>query len=452
MQSQVENYIVSLSKKIFDMIPSPIVASLYFFGESMNYIRFNQHKIRQSTCVKQGEARLTLQLEDKEASYYWTLFWNPSDDGSQAKKFISSFQEELRWLDSNSEVSLNTGTQTSRTSKPSHQQPNLEAICRFLNQTKLDLAGLLATGSQWRASLNKAGQYHWFDSESHFFDYSLYTKDSAQQNKALKNIYFARDWDQGDFESQIENTKHQLMHFQSQSLPIQPGKYRAFLAPTAMAELIGMLSWGALSYDSYKKGLSPFRKLGDQEISLSPLFNLRENFDLGLETPFNSIGEIAPSTLDLISHGKLKTFLISSSSAAEYGVVSNFAESGSWGKESLRSPELLPGNLSSDDILHALGTGLYLSNLHYCNWSDRSTARVTGMTRFGCFWVENGQIKSPIQDFRFDVSLYDIFGPIGLEALTKESQIIPYTDTYQMRALGGVSTCGALIKEFACVL
>jgi predicted Zn-dependent protease len=452
MRPQPKNYIESLSKKIFGITPNPFVTSLYFSGESMQYVRFNQSKIRQSTFVDQGEIRMTLQSENQEATYQWDLRWDLNEDCDIAKAFIKSFQEETQWLDPNSEVYLNIGTQTSLTSKPSHQKPDLEIICQYLDQTKMDLVGLLATGNQWRASLNKAGQYHWFDSESHFFDYSLYTHDSERQNKALKDIYFSRDWDQAQFQSQVERIRHQLGYFQSKSLRIRPGKYRTFLAPAAMAELIGMLSWGALSYDSYKKGLSPFKKLGDQEVSLSPLFHLRENFDLGLQTPFNSVGEVSPPVLELISYGKLKTFLISSSSAAEYGVASNFADSGAWGKESLRSPELLPGSLSSNDILSELDTGLYLGNLHYCNWSDRSTARVTGMTRFGCFWVENGQIKAPIHDLRFDVSLFDIFGPNGLEALTQEVQIIPHTDTYHMRALGGLSTCGALIKEFACVL
>jgi predicted Zn-dependent protease len=365
---------------------------------------------------------------------------------------LATFQEEYPWLDPDPGVYINRGSQTSETSKPTQKKPDLNKICDFLNRSRLDLAGLFCSGVQWRASLNSFGQNHWFDSESHFFDYSIYTKDLEGNNKALKNTYFAKDWDTVQFENQIQEMNHQLSYFQAKSLTVPKGKYRTYLTPSAMSELIGMLSWGALSFDSYKKGLSPFKKLGDQKVTLSPLFNLRENFELGLQTPFNSIGELAPAQLDLITNGILKTFLISSSSASEYGVTSNFAETGTWSKESPRSPEILPGDLPSSAVLNRIGTGLYLGNLHYCNWSDQRSARVTGMTRFGCFWVENGKIKAPIRDFRFDVSLYEIFGPTGLEALTQETQIIPHTDTYHLRALGGVSTPGALIKEFACVL
>jgi len=445
-------YIEELSQKIFQSDFNGSTASLYFSGETMSYIRFNQSRIRQSTSVEQGEAQLTLKFNKKEAHFRWDLRWEINQDLVIAKSFIDSFQLQLKWLDRNDEVHPNEGSLKSFTAKPSQQLPSLEKVGSFLQEVGADLAGLLASGNQWRASLNQQGQSHWFESESHFFDYSLYSKDPTGNNKALKNTYFAKDWDQSHFETQVLGTKHQLSYFQTQSRTIMPRKYRAFLTPAALSELLGILSWGALSYDAYKKGLSPFKKLGDGEILLSPLFNLRENFDLGLQAPFNSIGELAPPKLDLISEGKLTTFLVSSSSSAKYGVKSNFADSSGWGKENLRSPELLPGSLPSSEILSTLGTGLYLGNLHYCNWSDRASARVTGMTRFGCFWIENGIIQAPIQDVRFDISLFDIFGPKGLEALTQETTIIPHTDTYHLRSLGGLSSCGALIKEFACVL
>jgi len=47
-----------------------------------------------------------------------------------------------------------------------------------------------------------------------------------------------------------------------------------------------------------------------------------------------------------------------------------------------------------------LGTGIYVSNLHYLNYSDRQACRMTGMTRFACFWVENGELVAPIRPNR----------------------------------------------------
>ena len=100
-----------------------------------------------------------------------------------------------------------------------------------------------------------------------------------------------------------------------------------------------------------------------------------------------------------------------------------------------------------ENILKELGTGLYLSDLHYLNWSDRETARLTGMTRYACFWVENGEIRSPIQDLRFDESFYSLFGD-ALVDLTNFSEIIPNTGSYFQRDVGGSRVPGILLSEF----
>jgi predicted Zn-dependent protease len=85
------------------------------------------------------------------------------------------------------------------------------------------------------------------------------------------------------------------------------------------------------------------------------------------------------------------------------------------------------------------------------NWSDPVSARVTGMTRYACFWVENGEIVGPIKDMRWDESLYEALGS-KLVALTTHTAIDPAVDTYFQRALGGSRTPGALIENFTFTL
>ncbi|MEM6717485.1 MAG: metallopeptidase TldD-related protein, partial [Cyanobacteria bacterium P01_C01_bin.147] len=127
--------------------------------------------------------------------------------------------------------------------------------------------------------------------------------------------------------------------------------------------------------------------------------------------------------------------------------ASTFAEGG----EYLRSPTLAPGNLTESDILTALDTGLYVSNLHYLNWSDRPNGRITGMTRYACFWVENGKIIAPIENLRFDESLYNFWGEKLLD-LTQTGQFIPEVGSYGFRDLGGTLVPGMLVQDFAYTL
>ena len=73
------------------------------------------------------------------------------------------------------------------------------------------------------------------------------------------------------------------------------------------------------------------------------------------------------------------------------------------------------------------------------------------MTRYACFWVEKGEIAGPIQDLRWDESLYEAFGA-KLIQLTSHSEIDPFTDTYFCRSLGGRRGPGALIDQFSFTL
>jgi predicted Zn-dependent protease len=194
---------------------------------------------------------------------------------------------------------------------------------------------------------------------------------------------------------------------------------------------------------AHKKGEGSLQKLLDKKEKLSKKFTLKEDFSLGLSPRFNDVGEVSPQTLTLIENGELKNFLTSSRTANEYKMESNF--SSDW--ESPRSPVISTGNLHHENILKELGTGLYISDLHYLNWSDRESARITGMTRYACFWVENGEIISPIEDLRFDESYYQIFGS-SLIDLTNFTEVIPNTGTYFERSIGGMQTPGILVSDF----
>ena len=108
-------------------------------------------------------------------------------------------------------------------------------------------------------------------------------------------------------------------------------------------------------------------------------------------------------------------------------------------------------NLNEEDILSNINQGVYLSNLHYLNWSDKIGGRVTGMTRYACFWVEDGQIVSPIEDMRFDDTVYNFFGK-NLESATDKSRLNPNVGSYGGRDLGGVHCPGIILSSFQLTL
>ena len=115
--------------------------------------------------------------------------------------------------------------------------------------------------------------------------------------------------------------------------------------------------------------------------------------------------------------------------------------------EFLRSPKIDSGNLEEDNILKKIDKGLYLSNLHYLNWSDNLGGRITGMTRYACFWVENGEFVAPIENMRFDDSIYNFFGK-QLDGIADTIDYIPDVGTYGGRQPGGIMAPSILIDGF----
>ena len=301
-----------------------------------------------------------------------------------------------------------------------------------------DLVGIYAGGLTVAALADSAGMQHWFSSESFFVDYSLW----LPNGRAVKSSYAGRIWEQDAFEQSLASARSNLEILKKPQRVLKPGQYRVFLAPSATSELLNMLSWGALSEGALQRKDSPLCSIRTGEKSFSPKFTLKENFGLGFAPRFSEDGELAPESISLFENGRFVQGLVSARTEKEFGVPSNGS-----GSERLRTPDMGTGTLSIADAYKALGTGLYLSDLHYLNWSDMIQGRVTGMTRYACVWVENGEPVCPIQDMRFDETLFRCFGS-ELAEVTREAEVIPETSTYVRRALGGARVPGILVNNF----
>ena len=307
----------------------------------------------------------------------------------------------------------------------------------------VDLTGIWASGRIFSGNANSNGLEHWFETETFSLDYSLITPNK----KMVKACYANTKWNQEEYEAYILDSKRKLELMNKTPINIEPGEYRTYIAPAGVSDLIDMFSWGGISEASIQQGDSSLIKLKNLEKKLSPCFSLTEDFSNGTVPRFNGMGEVAPEKLPLIVSGTLKNTLVNSSTEKEYKVKSNFANS----DEGLRSPVMTSGNLQESDILKNIDKGVYLSNLHYLNWSDKIGGRVTGMTRYACFWVEAGEIIAPIENMRFDDTIYNIFGK-NLENTTNKLHLIPDIGTYEGRSLGGIYCPGIMLKSFSLTL
>jgi len=409
-------------------------------GEKTQFVRFNKSKIRQGSDVHQLTLSMAIQKDEKHYSYEFSITGKSVNDKSKVDsvyKVCRSRMEDMAKATFFIPFKNNGSSSVTNTGKLVEITELTNIIC--VETAHVDLAGILTSGICYRGNVNSLGQSHWFESESFSVDYSLY----SEKEKAVKGSYGGSAFELNSFKAKLEESIRNLKHMEKDNKILEPGKYRCYLAPAAINEILDIFCWGGTSQGALKQGSSPLLPYENKGKRLSPKFSLCEDFSLGLTSQFNDDGEVFTQKLPIFKNGQLENLLVSSRTAKEYGLKSNAANS----DESLRSPVIYSGKLKREDILKELGTGLYISNLHYLNWSDQKQGRITGMTRFACFWVEDGEIVAPIKDLRFDDTIYHFWGD-NLEQVTDFAETELNNHTYSSRSLGGSKCPGMIIKDF----
>ncbi len=108
----------------------------------------------------------------------------------------------------------------------------------------------------------------------------------------------------------------------------------------------------------------------------------------------------------------------------ENGVVKNMYYSRYWadkkGVQPIPAPGgfiMLGGTQSLADLIKSTEKGILVTRFWYIRAVDPQTQLYTGLTRDGTFYIENGQIKFPVKNFRFNESPVIMLN--NLEALGK---------------------------------
>jgi len=440
----MEFFFKNLSSKILNNIHPHEDLMINFWGENSHFTRFNQSKVRQNGFVSDSTLSITLISNKKTCSVSFSLSNDNGKDLKKALAYLESLRNDIHKLPEDPFIVYPKSGNSSIQNNKGNLLPIKDVVDALSPSIKkVDLAGIWASGDLFVGYANSKGLMHWFSTESFSFDYSLITKTERMVKDTFAGTHFKLD----DYNLSMNNSINQLKMLEKPSIKVNPGDYRTYIAPAGVSDLISMFSWNGLSEGSIRRGQSAFLKMKNDNYNLSPCFSLNEDFSTGLTPMFNDDGELAPKILPLINNGVLKNTLINSRTAQEYKINSNFA--GSW--EGLRAPVMATGILDESNISNQIEKGVLLNNLHYLNWSDNVGGRITGMTRYACFWVENGEIVAPIENMRFDDTIYNIFGE-NLESVTNKSQFIPDTGTYSGRSLGGANCPGILLNSFSLTL
>ncbi len=439
----MEHYFEGIAAVIRQSLAAGERFTANFDAEDTDFVRMNRGKVRQPGTVSQRYLSVRLVKGSRHAEHTLSLSGHEATDAQAVRDAVAGLRSALPELADDPLLLLPTEVSSSRSERDASLPPSEDVIDEILRAADgADLVGIYAAGPVWRGFANSEGQRNWHSTTAFNLQWSLYHR----ADKAVKSGYAGFAWDGAAFARKMADARERLALIGRPSRKLEPGSYRAYLAPSAVEEIAATLCWGGFSARALKTKQSSLDRM-QEGVALDARVSLVEDTADGVAPAFQADGFARPSRVPLIDGGRLVGSLVSPRTAREFGM----AENGANGAEMPESLAMAGGTLASADALAALGTGLAIGNLHYLNYSDRPACRITGMTRFATFWVEDGKVVAPIDVLRFDDTVYRMLGE-NLEALTRETEFMLDAGTYRSRQLASVRVPGALVKEMAFTL
>jgi predicted Zn-dependent protease len=197
---------------------------------------------------------------------------------------------------------------------------------------------------------------------------------------------------------------------------IEPGKYTVILEPAAAGDLIGLMLFGmnarqadeGRSYLSKKGGGTKLNeKIVDERVNI---YTDPQHDDVPA-SPWMPNG-LARKKMDLIRGGVVKNLIYDRYWASQKNV------------EAVPFPGnriMEGGSASLEDMIKDTKKGILVTRFWYIRAVDPQTLLYTGLTRDGTFYIENGVIKHPIKNFRFNESPVIMLN--NLETLGKQVRV-----------------------------
>ena len=260
---------------------------------------------------------------------------------------------------------------------------------------KLAAAGYLENSYTFYALMNSHGLWAYTTNTQVNFSVTLRTEDGTGSGYAAKGY---NDVSKLDVLAASKTAAWKAAK-STGAKALEPGKYTVILEPAAGIVLLENL-YGSLDARNADEGRSFLSMPGGKTRLGEKLVDERVNI---YSDPHN---EELP-TFHYTNDGQpmIKRSWI------EKGVVKNLFYSRYWAQQkgvpSVPAPDAIimdGGTASIEDLIKSTEKGILVTRLWYIRTVDPQTLLYTGLTRDGTFYIENGEIKFPVKNFRFNES------------------------------------------------
>jgi predicted Zn-dependent protease len=278
---------------------------------------------------------------------------------------------------------------------PKERADAVAASLDVSKENKLSAAGFLKNSSGYRAMMNSKGLFAYQTSSDVAFNITLRTPDGKGSGYVTKGYN-----DFSELNTKADTTTAAKKALGSvEAKAIEPGKYTVILEPTAVAVMLENIMFN-MDERSADEGRSFLSKPGGKTRLGEQLVDPRVNI---YSDPWHP--KLPGSTWSSDGTPMQKVNWI------EKGIVKNLSRSRYWalkkGNKVIPAPDRVimdGGNKSLAEMIKGTEKGILVTRLWYIRSVDPQTLLLTGLTRDGTFYIENGEIKFPVKNFRFNES------------------------------------------------
>lgn len=291
-----------------------------------------------------------------------------------------------------------------------------EAVAKSIQvakDAKLQAAGFLENSTGFVAVMNSKGLFAYNKSTNVTFSVTTRNEEGTGSGYAARGFNDVTKLDTYSA-SKVSASK---ANGSANARAIEPGKYTVILEPVAAAYMMENM-FGGFDARSADEGRSFMSKPGGGNRLGEQLMDEKVTI---YSDPFNP--ELPSSTWNR------EGFPLEKMAWIEKGKVKNLGYSQYWAKQKNVQPVPGPSNIimeggtaSLDELIKGTEKGILVSRLWYIRMVDPQTLLLTGLTRDGTFYIENGQVKFPIKNMRFNESPVIMLN--NVEALGKPERTI----------------------------
>jgi len=267
-------------------------------------------------------------------------------------------------------------------------------------------AGFLEDSRGFSSVMNSKGMFAYNQSTSVDFTVTMRTNDGTGSGWVARNFNDVSKLNTAQASAIAIDKALQSRNAKA----IEPGKYTVILEPNAANDLIGLMFQG-FNARTADEGRSFMSKKGGGTKLGEKIVDERVHI---YTDPWNEevpVGNWAGGGGGRFGGGggggqpRKKMDLIKD------GVVSNLIYDRYWASQKNVESTPFPGNrimvggtASMEDMIKGTKKGVLVTRFWYIRAVDPQTLLYTGLTRDGTFYIENGKIKHPVKNFRFNES------------------------------------------------